>query len=944
MSIEWAVLDGHVRSGEYAEVAGLFVAATEAERLSFGNELEKRIKALPAEAWWQAKAHPAVGYAVAAIGCMPSASRAAALLGRRNMRDRWAAVPEEQILLLARARSLSWLGDLGLRLADNLTVRNVMATEWRFCDTLLRAGGVTPPVTDGVALSWLAALHTPDRHDGRWVPLADRLRNDPYLDLLLPAVFACDGSGALMGLREYDESARRWADVPAFPGAVVSLIAEGRLDRATYVDATVDRLVRGDRPAWLRPFALLHEQLAPTADEIAAHTADYVSLLPDAHSPVAAIAQRALSTLDAAGRLDIDTLLAVSPPVLLRKEKTLVKAQLKILEAVARREPDRIGDILETVAAAFDHPSLDLQERALTLIARHSTRIDPAVAARLADAAAGLGGDLPARAAELFGRSAVAATGFAQPPPLAPAGLPSLPLPLPPAEMPAPIATPAELAEDIVVLRQDQNGVQWERVLAGLVSLHRSGADLATVLGPIMAPRSWAVEEHLSRTDDPWAVFVGLTLPALVGAALPDLLWQRAVTAVQESQWISPRTRPTAPERSSLNLLTLRLAEATVQIGSAPMPELVATPTHVNGSLDAAVLLQRLRRAEAEGWEPWPIDFQQALLRLPRETPSDAVTRGAEALTSPSGRQFAEWLRAGGMPDPVSTRVEQRERTHQVAGWEGWRFGLKRRVLVDLEPARFDGDLAIELPLVTLGHPAWPTLPTFPVEPADVLAMALPHHREAVAAWGLTRVAEMADLEDPGAGGCSLLPLLADIAGPFGPAMSLAMAYGLAAGSASDRVAAVDAFLTLAATDTHAAAVAGLSPGPATATAGTGAPDGAGARVPFGTLVGADLADLCAGGTIKLTRAVSSLTDANAAGASATVWAVAAAALPALFEPSPRGLPDLLELTTRAAVACGAPGSDAAKVLLGPLGEVAVRPGSSRLVTEARRLRTVLEA
>jgi hypothetical protein len=913
MSIEWEVLDGYARKGEYAEVAGLFLAATEAERLSFAGELEKRVKAVPSEAWWRAEVHPAAGYALAAFGCMPSASRAAAVLGRRNVRNGWSRIPSDTLLSLAHARELPWLGDLGVRLAQKVSARDTWSREWEFCDLLLREGGVAPPVTEGVVRNWLSGLvvpPNPDRNAGR---ILDRLRDDPYLDLLLPAAFEFDGVGADLNQGDYDTSARRWTDGPAFPTAIATLIAEGRLDRATYLNATVDRLVRGDRAAWLRPFALLHEQLAPTVDEIAAHTADYVSLLPDAHSPVAAIAQRALSTLDAAGRLDVDTLLAVSPPVLLRKEKTLVKAQLKVLETLARREPDRIGEILETVAAAFGHPSLELQERALTLIGGHSARLDPALAARLADAAAGLGGDLPARAAELFGRSAAETAGFAAP----------LPLPLPPAEMPPPIATLAELAEDIAVLRQDQTAVQWERVLAGLVSLHHSVGDLAPVLEPFQSPLSRGVEEHLLRTDDPWVVFVGLTSRALVGAELPGDGWQRTVSAVQDSRWPSRQTGPTGPGRSSFNTLTLRLAEVSVRLGGAPVPVLVATPTHVNGSLDAAVLLERLRRAEAEGWEPWPVDFQQALLRLPRSTPQDAVMRGAEALTSPCGRQFVDWLRTGGLPDPVSTRVEQRAGARQPSGWDSWHFGLMRRVVVDLEPARTDGSLAIELPMVTISHNSWPSTPTFSTWNAELLTTALPHHREVVAAWELTRVAEMADLEDPGAGGCAVLPLLADGTGPFGPAMSLAVAYGLAASAASDRTAAVDAFLSLAATDTHAAGSAGL---------------------PFGVVVGADLGDLCAGGTVKLSRAVSSLRDAHTAGASTAVWAVAAAALPVLFEPSPRGLPDLLELTTQAAVACGAPGTDAAKVLLGPLGEVAGRGGSSRFVREARRLRTVLEA
>ncbi|WP_430782459.1 hypothetical protein [Actinoplanes sp. G11-F43] len=97
------------------------------------------------------------------------------------------------------------------------------------------------------------------------------------------------------------------------------------------------------------------------------------------------------------------------------------------------------------------------------------------------------------------------------------------------------------------------------------------------------------------------------------------------------------------------------------------------------------------------------------------------------------------------------------------------------------------------------------------------------------------------------------------------------------------------------------------------------------------------IGDLCADGTLKLSRVLPGLAGAQRAGAGCAVWQVLAAALPVLLPEVPRGLPDLLELATVAAAQVGARGN------VPGLAQVAGRAGGSRLVREARRLRTVLE-
>jgi hypothetical protein len=606
----------------------------------------------------------------------------------------------------------------------------------------------------------------------------------------------------------------------------------------------VERLVRGDRPAWLRPFAQLHEALAPTLEELATHTLDYARLLPDAPSPIAALAQRALRSLDDNGRVELETVLEASAPVLVRKEKTLVKAQLAWLDKVARREPDRLTEVLEVVTAALDHPALDLKESARTLLDRHG------VAAPTA------------------------------PPVAVTPSPPTLPPLAPPAPMPPPIADPVELAEEIVALSQEQSGIRWERVLAGVVRLRT--APLAEVLEPILD----RYEDFLSeqRWENTRLTLLREALNAILRPQRHGSAWDHRQAAVREEAPTTRRPLINSPK----GVLSLRIAELAAEVMRTPVLELLATPTLANGSLDPEILLARLRRAEAADRQPWPADLEQALLRLPR-TVDDSVRAEAGKLTSPAGRQFAAWLATGGLPDPTSTRLEQRSPT-------------ARRVMANLRPVRTGG--LLENHLTTLERRPTPNYYAYDLIDESGI-MVLPHHREITAAWNLQTLAYLADSDTRGDG--MLLPRMAECTGPIGPAMTLALTYGFGARHEADRVAAVDAFLTLAAE-----------------------------VVPFAPAMGADVGDLCADGTVKLNRVALALAEAHRAGASRAVWEVVAAAVPRLLPPAPRGLPDLLELATGVASEIGARGE------VPGLAEMAARPGSTRLAREARRLQGVL--
>ncbi|WP_317792081.1 DUF7824 domain-containing protein [Actinoplanes sichuanensis] len=998
------------------------------------------------------------------IASVSTPARAATLLNRRGMRD-WREISTADFLRIARARRLPWIGDLGVRLARVLSSRDVWGDDWRFVEALLIEGDAQPPVTEGVVRGWVQAV----LRQAWSVPLADTLRGSPWLDLLLPSVFEIDGLGGELPSADFGDHEL------SFPEAVARLVAEGRLERRVIVDATADRLARGDRPGALRPFALLHEALAPAADELARHTTDYARLAGDAPSPVARIALSALRTLGEHGLLEIETVVDAGAGVLARKEKVLVKAGLAWLDETARRSPDRAGEILETVAVAFDHQSLDIQERAFAVAARHLAHAPAGVAARLAAIGPGLLGDAPpdraadrapSRAAGAVSASAVPASGPFTPasdptasttlttlttstmppvlpsarmeppappsarvaPPAPPSGRaersvppsirieppappsarvaplappsaraersvpPSIRIEPPappsarvaPAGMPAAIGSAAELAEEVTALIQDPAAVRWERILAALVSLPSEG--FAESLGPVL-------DRHPSVFGDRWGrlPFLGEAISARLGRERGHVMRERLRHTVKRglADVTSGMTRSLVSTPSGI--LTHRVAEVAVQVTESdmPVPALLATPTDVTGTVDAGVLVDRLARYAEVGADPWPLDLQQAMIRMSRNVGPEVSAR-ADALTSPSGKLVAGWLRSGGLPDPVSARFEQcsRDQDGQV---------VTRRVVVTLESGRAAGDrILLEDTLVNLTPKARPEYYVATNFQPDVLAMVMPQHREAVAAWALTDLAALADQDGRDA---ALLPLLADAAGPVGPATVHALLYGLAARYETDRVAAVDAFLSLTA-DPELSATINAAPSIADPGKAGGGPDAAGGRPSgeesggtgdqpsgdqpseetasgekadgdkagepgdhpgagggqpggdkaaggeagaggaggslFTAALGAALGDLAADGTIKLARVVTALRDAHQAGASDAVWQVLRCALPLLLSTAPRGLPDLLELATRTASAAGA------RDAVPGLPEMAARGGGTRVVREAKRLQATL--
>ena len=172
---------------------------------------------------------------------------------------------------------------------------------------------------------------------------AEAFRADPRTAVFLPRVFEFVGFGTFL-LHPY-----HWRD------DLLALTVTGELDRRTLLDLCVGGLLRGGRATEPRGFWTLLEEAKPTDDELADHVPDWTALAGRSDPPVAGRAIEVLRKLLDAGRLDAGVLAEATRDVLSRPEKSLVRAQLKLVGEALRRAPADAGELLPAVAVAFGH-------------------------------------------------------------------------------------------------------------------------------------------------------------------------------------------------------------------------------------------------------------------------------------------------------------------------------------------------------------------------------------------------------------------------------------------------------------------------------------------------------------------------------------------------------------------------------------------------------------
>lgn len=897
--ITWEDIDAASKRGATGALPVLFRGMPEKERKALAAGLKERQAALrTGDVDWQARRRhermlKLVGPAVLGgpAGIAQWLAKRDFAFGAGDGRDPLNAA----IVAVICDRNPAWAGDIAERLAQRMTVRT-WTDNWYLVDPLARIAG-TPPTADSYVPGWLA---TRGRNTG--LSLTAALRADPFTPAMVARMFDTDGIGAdVAAWRSVEPRQNRWAV------ALRELAEEGVLDRGLLVDRCLGRLLRGVDPRDMAGFLILHDGLEITDDEAAARAVTYLRLLPDSPAPVAAAAQTMLRRLDEAGRLTVDQVEEATRAVLFRAEKKLVRSQFTWLGKAVKRHADHAGLLVAAAATAFAHPDSGIQDRTLAFIAKHLPKLaegqaEP-VREELRAAVDLLTGTARAGVLELLGESADDAAPEVE---AAPVHVP--------AELPAEIASLDELVAEVAAFIAAQRRASWggaralpsedpwtiERIIGAMLREHaRDRLALAAAMEP-MADRvreSGVLGWQYEHVDV--AAGVGSVVVAAAGGPLGARTWFDDLfgppTAKNGRGSMSGHLA--APHR----VLAGRLFETAERLRTPFAVPYLSRPADGRGYVDPVEFVRGLEECAAAGRDPWPLDLEQALLRLPSTTEPEVAARAAR-LGTPAGKWVAEVMAAGGMAAPEVGVVEVKRSSQ----WQRPQtmYYLMPTIGEVAEPFA-DGVLAralcgLDKPIRRLKAEEWSGFPEAPSWP-----LVAPGHRDVIAAHAATTVIRAVA---NGRAGVDVLPMLAAADGPAGAGMAVAFAYGLSAREAGDRAHAVDGLITLAGRGTEAWDPAD---------------------------VGRMLAELIHIDGIKTTRLADSLRQAVAGGASAAVWGVMAGMIPGLRGERPAGLGDLLAVAAESAARSGA------REFLPGL-EPYLKKGTSRIAIEAQRLETIL--
>ncbi|WP_066375143.1 DUF6493 family protein [Herbidospora mongoliensis] len=821
--------------------------------------------------------HEITGLRLAGALCHGGAAQVATWLNRRELRDPADAWADARAVVAALGeRPLEWRADLARRLVAALRAPRDANWSWRG-----RENG--PP---GYALARSMALETGVEPDGdvfvvcwAWhVYLKGDLRNDPMATTMVPRLF--DVEAAAAAFRSNFDGTGKFID------RLCAEVERGRFDRAMILDGTIGRFLIGGDARDTAVFVDLRRRLAPGLDEMPAR--DLVRCLPAGPANVADHVVEELYALDQAGRLDAGLFGEAVGALALRAEKKHVTAALKWISEtfkVTKADPVRAEGALLAIADVFAAETPATRTRAVRLAVKLGAP-DDATRAAVADAAARLPADERAPLAAVFGVTDTAEeevfTGvpLVSAPPVAP-----------------PIRTAPELAIELRDIQYSSDHDALERVMAALAEMgHQGGGILATEFKAEFQRAEW--DDWKRFTDIPWDMGWMLTWAALLICDQADLVFRRRARTLLgldrsllerfKDMVLPPRNPHERSNTPHTRMFRQRVTEVLcLAAAGETRPCLLATPTLPGHLVDPDTLISRLE--DYGDREPLPADLAQALLRLPRDVDLSVADR-AEKTGGPAGRAVAEWIRGGGLPDPVI------EWTVKVTTDRGY---TDRKPAVTMEPpTRLPDHLD---PLLRLSprddYVYW-------IHPRDIWPGVLPNHPEATAAYLLRWVCNWAEQSEPA--GEAVIPLALS-PGPVGPVVAAAVVGAMGHHRALQRSAAGEAFLALAGRPDYPA-------------------DG----------IGDAIRRLVTGDVLKLNRITEVLGQSADAGAHTAVWEALSIALPGLLPEEgakPRsGLGDLLGVAVKSARVCGAKGK------VPGLAELAARKGSSRVNMEARSL------
>ncbi len=314
--------------------------------------------------------------ALAVLGCVTGVRQAASALEWLSL-DPHAEPLAVQVL---RTRQPHWLAELPAAL---LVGKERMPRSARLVRALVREGLIAYPDFPEYPLALVRGLDVSHGHKDEDLGLSvlDALTADPgLLDRELWDVLRTEGAGRdLASSDAWEVKPHRHGvtygqdvQVPSRPErtwqhALVSLAADGRVERDRLLDETLAACLRDWSASDVGWFVALHDALQPSLPELQARQGTYARLLAVTPGVPVALALRSFGALRKADLLDVEVFLAAAPAALARADKGPAMTTLKLLADLGK-QPALAARAAAVVADALTHDRVDVQERALAVL------------------------------------------------------------------------------------------------------------------------------------------------------------------------------------------------------------------------------------------------------------------------------------------------------------------------------------------------------------------------------------------------------------------------------------------------------------------------------------------------------------------------------------------------------------------------------------------------
>lgn len=258
---------------------------------------------------------------------------------------------QDSILEILHDRRPDWMADFAMSLLEG----KGYYWRWPVVRRMVVEGLISKPDHPHYALGMINGMV--QWHDGEG-DLEEMLRANPDLIEECWKLFEYEGEteNSLANFDQYSRGRKTWSE--AFRAVLEP--------RQRLLDASLSALQLNFNHYRSRWFSTFYDQLEPTAEERKAHAEAYLQILQSSVPNVVSWAYKKVE--GEASHYEPDVLVDGLQPVLLQRQKGIVKKALKLLGKIQKKHPDQAENIARVALTALAHEAAEVQEAALALI------------------------------------------------------------------------------------------------------------------------------------------------------------------------------------------------------------------------------------------------------------------------------------------------------------------------------------------------------------------------------------------------------------------------------------------------------------------------------------------------------------------------------------------------------------------------------------------------